>query len=221
MPELSIEKTFEAKNYSIPKKNIELNLGRRIFDLSFSLLLILPFCLVILPVCGILIKISSPGPVFFIQKRTGANNSIFNCYKLRTMKVNELSETQQAIQNDQRITGIGYFLRVMHIDEMPQLFNVIKGEMSIIGPRPHMLHHTKIYSEALSYYHLRHQAKPGLTGLAQIKGHIGEIKSKCELRKRILNDIYYVRKASFKLNLFIILKTIGSLSKKLSYLIIK
>src|SRR5690606_5414262 len=137
--------------------------------------------------------------VFFIQKRTGRHHKEFNCYKLRSMHINQLADIEQATQGDSRITKVGYFLRVFHIDEIPQLFNVLKGEMSIIGPRPHMLYHTKIYSESLDYYHLRLHAKPGLTGLAQVKGYVGEIHDRAELKKRILNDIYYVKNPSLGL----------------------
>lgn len=191
------------------------NFLKRVLDIFVSIIVLIPFTIVILPICAALIKLSSPGPVFFIQKRSGLNRKIFNCYKLRTMRLNDKADTQQAIENDERVTGIGYFLRVIHIDEIPQLFNVLKGDMSTIGPRPHMLYHTKIYSERIPYYDLRLKAKPGLTGLAQIKGYVGEIKNPSELKKRVLNDIYYIKKSSWKLNLFILLMTFKNIIEKL------
>lgn len=188
---------------------------KRLLDIVFSIIVLIPFAILILPITACLIKLSSPGPVFFVQKRTGRHHKEFNCYKLRSMHLNQLANIQQATEQDARITKIGYFLRVFHIDEIPQLYNVLKGEMSIIGPRPHMLHHTKIYSESLDYYQLRLNAKPGLTGLAQVKGYVGEINDIKDLKKRILNDIYYVRNSSISLNTFIIMMTFKKFFEKI------
>ena len=188
--------------------------SKRTFDLIMAIILLLPFFFILLPICALLIKVSSKGPVFFVQKRTGMNKQVFNCYKLRTMHLNPVSDTQQAKQNDERVTKIGYFLRVMHIDEMPQLLNVLKGEMSIIGPRPHMLHHTLVYRDMLDFYDQRLKAKPGLTGLAQIKGYLGAINQPSELKRRVLNDIYYIKHSSWKLNAYILFMTINNIMRK-------
>lgn len=190
-------------------------IAKRVFDISVSIIILVPFSLLILPVCAILIKLSSPGPVFFTQRRTGARHCEFLCYKLRTMKLNREADLNQATENDKRITRIGHFLRITHIDEIPQLFNVLKGDMSIIGPRPHMLHHTKIYSERVTYYHIRLNAKPGLTGLAQVKGYIGEIRHESDLKMRVLSDIYFIKNSSFKLSFYILIMTAGNIIKKL------
>ncbi|MEX0595969.1 MAG: sugar transferase [Candidatus Paceibacterota bacterium] len=191
------------------------NTLKRFFDIVISIVFLIPFTFLVLPICAIFIKLSSPGSVFFVQKRSGMHHKIFHCYKLRTMKLNKQAEYKQATKNDKRITKIGYFLRITHIDELPQLYNVLIGDMSIIGPRPHMLYHTKIYSKHIPYYDLRLKTKPGLTGLAQIKGYVGEITHETDLKKRVLNDIYYVKKSSLKLNLFILFMTLKQFFGKL------
>ncbi len=211
-------KDFELSGSSAAAERIGKGISdgiKRLFDIFFSLLFLLPFTLFILPICALIIKLVSPGPVFFIQERTGKDNKTFRCYKLRTMRLNKEADTRQASKNDHRITPFGYFLRVMHIDEFPQLFNVLKGDMSIIGPRPHMLYHTSIYSEELPYYGRRLKVKPGLTGLAQIKGYVGEINNASDLKKRVLNDIYYVKHASINLDLYIFIMTIKNLIGKI------
>ncbi len=182
---------------------------KRVIDISFSLFFLVFFMSWIFPVIALLIKLTSKGPVLFIQKRTGYKGIEFDCYKFRTMYVNEDAHTKQVSINDIRITLIGRFLRLTHIDEIPQFFNVLKGEMSIVGPRPHMLYHTKAYAQSIPYYNLRHETKPGMTGMAQIKNYIGEISVERELRKRIQWDIYYLKNRSIMLDIRIILTTIG------------
>jgi len=124
------------------------------------------------------------------------------------MYVNDDADTKQASADDKRITPIGKFLRITHIDETPQFFNVLLGDMSIVGPRPHMLYHTRYYAQRIPYYNLRHEAQPGMTGMAQIKGYIGEINMERELRKRIQWDIYYLKNRSILLDIKILFTTL-------------
>ncbi len=182
---------------------------KRAMDATFSLFFLVFFMSWVYPIVALLIKLTSKGPVLFIQKRTGYQGVEFDCYKFRTMYVNDDAHTKQVSINDIRITLIGRFLRITHIDEIPQFLNVLKGDMSIVGPRPHMLYHTKFYSQRIPYYNLRHQTKPGMTGMAQIKNYIGEINGDRELRKRIQWDIYYLKHRSIMLDIRIILTTIG------------
>lgn len=182
---------------------------KRIIDLTVSMTFIILVMSWLFPIIALLIKITSKGPVFFIQKRTGYKGLDFECFKFRTMYINDEAHTKQASSDDKRITLIGKFLRMTHIDETPQFFNVLLGDMSIVGPRPHMLYHTNYYAKKTPYYNLRHEAQPGMTGMAQIKGYIGEISMERELRKRVQWDIYYLRHRGIALDLKIITITIG------------
>lgn len=197
------------------KKNQPYLLAKRIIDIivaSSILLLIMPW---LTPLVAILIKLNSKGSVFFVQKRTGKDNQTFHCIKFRTMKINKEADTQQAITNDLRITRLGKILRLTHIDELPQLLNVLMGTMSIVGPRPHMLYHTEVYSKSYTYYLLRHESKPGMTGMAQIKGYLGEIITPRDLKKRVLWDIYYNKNASIRLDIYIAFTTLQQIINKL------
>ena len=187
---------------------------KRAIDLLISTIFIVGIMSWLTPILAILIKISSKGPVFFIQKRTGLYGTEFNCYKFRTMYINEDADVMQVSINDKRITGIGKFLRITHLDETAQFINVILGDMSIVGPRPHMLYHTKYYADWIPYYNLRLEVKPGMTGMAQIKDYIGEINGERELRKRIQWDIYYLKHRSIALDLGILLNTAGKVVEK-------
>jgi putative colanic acid biosynthesis UDP-glucose lipid carrier transferase len=180
---------------------------KRFVDVTISLSFIVLVMSWLTPILALLIKLSSKGPVFFIQKRTGFMGEEFDCFKFRTMYVNEDAHLRQVSINDKRITRIGKFLRITHLDETAQFFNVLLGDMSIVGPRPHMLYHTNFYSECVPYYNLRLEVKPGMTGMAQIKDYIGEINGERELRKRVQWDIYYVKNRSIGLDLQIILTT--------------
>ncbi len=180
---------------------------KRLVDITMSTVFILLVMSWLTPILALLIKLTSKGPVFFIQKRTGLMGAEFNCYKFRTMYVNDEADTTQVSINDKRITAIGKFLRISHLDETPQFFNVFLGEMSIVGPRPHMIYHTNYYSEVIPYYNLRLEVKPGMTGMAQIKDYIGEINGERELRKRIQWDIYYMKHRSLLLDLQILITT--------------
>jgi len=188
---------------------------KRLMDISFSMVFILLIMSWLLPIVALLIKLTSKGPVFFIQKRTGFKGIAFDCFKFRTMYINDEADTKQASSGDKRITPIGKFLRLTHIDETPQFFNVMLGDMSIIGPRPHMLYHTRYYSQRIPYYNLRHEVQPGMTGMAQIKGYVGEINMERELRKRVQWDIYYMKNQSILLDLKILLSTGGCVLSKM------
>jgi putative colanic acid biosynthesis UDP-glucose lipid carrier transferase len=190
------------------------NTVKRIMDVTISATFILFVMSWLVPVIALLIKLTSKGPVFFIQKRTGYMGVEFNCFKFRTMFVNDEADTKQVSENDKRITRLGKFLRLTHLDETPQFFNVIAGDMSVVGPRPHMLYHTRQYSECIPYYNLRLEVHPGMTGMAQIKDYIGEISEERELRKRIQWDIYYMKNRSIGLDINILLSTLGSVLRK-------
>lgn len=179
------------------------------FDVIFTTVLFLTIFWWLFPVLILLVKLSSPGPVFFKQQRSGKNNRTFWCYKFRTMKVNSLSDELQATRNDDRITAVGRILRKTSLDELPQFINVLKGDMSIVGPRPHMLKHTEEYSRLINNYLVRHFAKAGITGWAQVNGFRGETKNVEEMEKRVEFDIWYIENWSFLLDLKIIWKTVA------------
>lgn len=178
-----------------------------VFDKVFSivaLILLLPLFIVI----AICIKTSSPGPVFFKQPRLGLNGRKFNVYKFRTMKVHQEHGTvTQATKNDPRITPIGGFLRRTSLDELPQFINVLLGDMSVVGPRPHALQHNEMYKDLLEMYMLRHRVKPGITGWAQIHGHRGETDTVDKMAKRVQFDLHYIQHWSLWMDIRIIVWT--------------
>jgi Undecaprenyl-phosphate glucose phosphotransferase len=194
-----------------PLDLVENQIKKRLFDLIFSGLIILLVMSWLYPIMALLIKLSSKGPVLFTQKRTGINKVSFNCYKFRSMRPNPEADKKQATGNDPRITPIGKFLRKSNIDELPQFFNVFKGEMSVVGPRPHMLAHTEKYSELIDDYLVRHYVKPGITGWAQVNGYRGETDELWKMQKRVEFDKEYMRRWSFELDLIIIWRTIFDL----------
>ena len=179
---------------------------KRSFDILFSGLVLLLSPLWLFPL-AIAVKLSSPGPVFFKQLRTGKEGRDFWCYKFRSMKVNKDSDLMQATKNDPRKTKLGNFLRKSNLDELPQFINIFMGDMSVVGPRPHMLRHTEIYSSSIDKYMLRHLVKPGLTGWAQVNGYRGETKEDWQMIKRVEYDIWYMENWSFWLDMKIIYKT--------------
>lgn len=182
---------------------------KRIFDIVFSILVLVLICSWLFPIIAFLIKRNSDGPVFFVQKRYGFHGEVFNCIKFRTMIVNKDSATKTTSVDDSRITKIGNILRKTSIDEMPQFINVLKGEMSVVGPRPHMLAVDNYYKPKIGRYTLRSLANPGITGLAQVNGLRGDHGNvEVEMNKRILADAFYIRNWSFVMDLVIILKTI-------------
>ncbi|NBV13871.1 MAG: undecaprenyl-phosphate glucose phosphotransferase [Sphingobacteriia bacterium] len=184
---------------------------KRTFDIAFSLLVIILVFTWLFPILAILIKLSSKGPVFFKQQRSGKRNEVFTCYKFRSMKVNEDSDTIQAHKSDDRITGIGKFLRKTSMDELPQFFNVLNGDMSVVGPRPHMLKHTEEYSQIIDNFMVRHFVKPGITGWAQVHGFRGETHQDYKMRKRVQYDVWYIENWSFLLDIRIIFMTVRNL----------
>ncbi len=184
-------------------------LFKRIFDIVFSLIVIFAILSWIIPLLYVLIKIESRGNVFYIQKRNGLDYKKFNCYKFRTLNKNQ-ENTKHIKKNDNRVTKIGAFLRKTSIDELPQFFNVLKGNMSVVGPRPHMLAYNKAYAEQVDNVQLmaRHLIIPGITGLAQVRGYRGEIKSDADILGRVKLDLFYINNWSVFLDLKIILQTI-------------
>lgn len=180
---------------------------KRAFDLAVSSLFLLVSPLIFIPV-GIAIKISSPGPVFFRQKRTGYRGREFYCYKFRTMRVNDSADTMQATKDDPRKTRLGDLLRRTSIDELPQFINVFIGDMSVVGPRPHMLKHTEQYSALIDKYMVRHYIKPGITGWAQINGYRGQTEELWQMERRVECDVWYIENWSTLLDIKIIFRTI-------------
>lgn len=194
-----------------PLLNPNNKLIKRIFDIAVSslfLICIFPWMCIII---GILVKLGSKGPVFFTQERTGENGKVFKCYKFRSMRLNVISDSMQATTDDPRTTRFGKFLRKTNLDEFPQFINVLKGNMSIVGPRPHMLKHTQEYSQLINKYMMRHLIKPGITGWAQVNGYRGETKELFKMEERVRHDLWYIENWSFLLDIRIILKTITNM----------
>jgi len=180
---------------------------KRIFDIIFSLLVIIFVFSWLYPILALLIKLESPGPIFFVQVRTGQNNTHFKCYKFRSMRINGDADKKQATRNDHRVTRIGAFLRKTSLDELPQFFNVLIGNMSTVGPRPHMISHTEKYARETHQFEKRQILRPGITGWAQINGLRGEIHNHETILKRIDADVWYLANRSFILDLKIIILT--------------
>lgn len=190
-----------------PLEDHQERLKKRVVDISLSLIVMITILWWLIPIIALLIKLESPGPVFFKQLRSGKNNKPFICYKFRTLKTNVAADKIQVTKNDSRFTTIGKFLRKTNIDELPQFFNVLQSTMSVVGPRPHMLKHTEEFGNISEQYMARHYFKPGITGWAQINGYRGEIKNNDLLLKRIECDIWYMENWSMWLDMRIILLT--------------
>jgi putative colanic acid biosynthesis UDP-glucose lipid carrier transferase len=201
IPVLSIQEV--ALNNEINK------VFKRTFDIIFSLLIIVFVLSWLSIILFILIKLESKGPLYYKHKRTGINYKEFLCYKYRSLNITKESKGTYVKQNDERVTLIGKFIRRTSIDELPQFFNVLKGDMSVVGPRPHMLSYTDDYSKKINKYNFifRHNVKPGITGLAQIKGYRGEIKRDKDIINRIKYDIFYIENWSLLLDIKIIFQT--------------
>lgn len=196
-----------------PLAQPENRLAKRLFDIVFSLLFLCTIFPIIFIIIGLAIKITSPGPTFFKQKRSGEENKEFWCYKFRSMRVNKDSDKVQATLNDPRKTRLGNFMRKTSIDELPQFINVLLGDMSVVGPRPHMLKHTEEYSKLIDKYMVRHLVKPGITGWAQVTGFRGETKELWQMEGRVERDIWYLEHWTFMLDLYIIYKTVKNAVK--------
>ncbi len=186
---------------------------KRIFDVVVSLMVIIFILSWLIPVMMLAIWLESRGPVFFVQKRSGLNNQPFNCFKFRTMKVNADSDRLQAKRDDERFTRLGRILRKTNLDEFPQFFNVLIGNMSIVGPRPHMLKHTEEYSAIISKYMVRQFIKPGITGWAQVNGYRGETRHVREMEARVDHDLYYMENWSITMDLKIMVMTVYNVFK--------
>jgi len=186
---------------------------KRLFDIVFSTLVILFIMSWLTPLIAILIRLESKGPIFFKQKRNGLDYEEFNCYKFRSMFVNENADIDEAVKNDPRITKVGAFIRRTSIDEMPQFFNVFVGTMSVVGPRPHMLNFTEKYAVKVNKFKARHFIKPGITGMAQTHGYRGEIENDTDIINRIKYDIFYMESWSLLLDMKIIYLTVKNAIK--------
>jgi putative colanic acid biosynthesis UDP-glucose lipid carrier transferase len=183
-------------------------LSKRTFDFVFALLVVLFVLIWLIPLIACIIKLESKGPVFFKQPRTGKDGQAFDCFKFRSMRQSADAHTRQASLGDNRITKSGAFLRRTSLDELPQFLNVLRGEMSVVGPRPHMLKHTDDYSKVIDNFMDRHLVRPGITGLAQVSGYRGETKELESMVNRFNADIHYLRNWSFLLDLRIVLRTV-------------
>jgi len=195
---------------SEPMQYATAQIKKRIFDVIMSSVILIFLLSWLLPILAILIKLDSKGPVFFAQKRSGRNNKEFLCIKLRTLKAHNNADgaSTQVRQNDDRTTKVGRFLRKTNLDELPQFINVLLGQMSIVGARPHMLKHTIDFSNQEGAYMVRHLSKPGVTGWAQVNGYRGEIRKPSQLRKRIEHDIWYIENWNLQLDVKIICLTV-------------
>ncbi|MCB9202264.1 MAG: exopolysaccharide biosynthesis polyprenyl glycosylphosphotransferase [Flavobacteriales bacterium] len=206
---LDYYETFPILNYKyFPLDSMHNQVIKRSFDVVISLLVIIGVFSWLFPLIMLVIYIDSGRPIFFLQKRSGYKGEDFYCYKFRTMVINKHSDIKHTVKGDSRITKLGVLLRKTSIDELPQFFNVLKGDMSLVGPRPHMIVQNEYYSDIINRYNLRHYVKPGITGLAQIKGYRGEINSNIDMERRITADVFYIKNWSFSLDLVIMFKTL-------------
>ena len=181
---------------------------KRVFDIVFSFTVIVLILSWLTPLIALVIKVESKGPVFFTQLRNGYNFKSFKCFKFRSMVTNPKADLEQVTRGDTRITVFGQLLRKTSMDEMPQFFNVLKGDMSVVGPRPHMLSHTDMYAKKIDKFMVRHFVKPGITGLAQVSGFRGEVETDKDIIGRVQHDIFYIENWSFFLDLKIIFQTL-------------
>lgn len=192
---------------TIPLEDSVNTILKRGFDIIFSSIVIIFILSWLTPLIAILIKLESKGPVFFKQSRNGFNYKEFDCYKFRSMTPNQSAHLHQATRNDLRVTQVGKFIRKTSIDELPQFFNVLFGDMSVVGPRPHMVSHTDMYAKKIDKFMVRHFVKPGITGLAQISGFRGEVETDKDIIGRVKFDIFYIENWSLLLDIKIILQT--------------
>ncbi|MFQ3182353.1 MAG: putative colanic acid biosynthesis UDP-glucose lipid carrier transferase [Polaribacter sp.] len=186
---------------------------KRVFDIAFSFCVCILILSWLMPILWILVKLESKGPLIFKQKREGLKGKEFICYKFRSMEINDFSDQVHAKKHDTRVTKMGTFLRKTSMDELPQFFNVLLGDMSVVGPRPHLESLSLEYQKDVIDYLKRHILKPGITGLAQISGYRGEIKNKSDIKNRVRLDIFYIENWSFLLDLKIIIKTVLNVFK--------
>lgn len=192
----------------LPLENKFQRIAKRSIDILASTIMIAAVLSWLIPLMALLIKLDSRGPVFFLQKRNKRDGKVFTCIKFRSMIENEEADLQPATVDDERITKFGRFLRNHYLDELPQFFNVLIGDMSLIGPRPHMISDNNKYEELIEYYDYRHKVKPGMTGLSQVLGYVGETRHIRAMRDRVILDIFYVRHWSLRLDLKILWHTL-------------
>jgi putative colanic acid biosynthesis UDP-glucose lipid carrier transferase len=196
-----------------PLDNLYNRVMKRGFDIAFSLAFLILIGSWLFPILALAVKLTSKGPVFFMQKRSGERNKEFLCYKFRTMCVNIEADTKQATKDDPRITSVGKMLRKTNLDELPQFINVLLGDMSVVGPRPHMLKHTEEYSKIVNSFMVRHFVKPGITGAAQANGYRGDTTDPKLMEKRVQYDVWYLENWSFWLDIKIVFLTVWSMLK--------
>ena len=183
---------------------------KRCFDIVFSLVACVAIALFI-PIIALIIKLQSRGPIFFVQDRTGKYGRTFRCLKFRTMRINGECNIRQCTKHDPRVFPFGRFLRRTNLDELPQFFNVLMGDMSIVGPRPHMLYHTDYYSKLIPHYMNRHFVRPGITGWAQVTGFRGETRELWQMEGRVRCDMWYINHWSLWLDLRIMVMTVKTI----------
>jgi len=217
MPSLYAElKKFADKRnrttFQLPLDNLTKRIIKRSADIFLSSLVIVGILSWLIPIMALLIKLDSKGPVFFLQKRNKRGGKIFTCIKFRSMVENEDADLLQATADDERITKLGHFLRNHYLDELPQFFNVFAGDMSFIGPRPHMVSDNSKYEGLIEFYEYRHKVKPGITGLSQAMGYVGETKNLQAMKDRVQLDIFYARHWSLSLDLKILWYTLRKIA---------
>jgi len=202
----------KAVQVATPLERAENALQKRVFDIVFSSAIILFLLSWMVPLLALIIKLDSKGPVFFVQKRHGRNRKLFGCIKLRTMVPNLAQDQLQAREGDRRITTIGRFLRKYNLDELPQFWNVLRGDMSgdmsVVGPRPHMIFQTEYYEQEDPNYGARLAVKPGITGFAQVNGSQGPTPTIWHMKRRVRYDLLYIKNWSIWLDMYLVLKTI-------------
>ena len=204
----SIARSITTPFIHLPLDNKTNRFIKRVADIFFAVVVIVGVLSWFIPLMAIVIKLDSRGPVFFLQRRNKRNGEEFTCIKFRSMIVNPDADILPASKFDKRITRIGRFMREKYIDELPQFFNVLWGDMSVIGPRPHMLSDNLKYEELVDTYDFRHKTKPGITGLAQVMGYVGVTDDVCEMKDRVNMDIFYLRHWSVKMDMVILFRTI-------------
>ena len=191
-----------------PMEDIGNRVKKRVLDIVVSFLVVVLILSWLIPLLGLLIMLESRGPVLFAQSRTGRNDKPFHCLKFRSMRMNKELESKQATKNDSRVTRLGAFMRRTSLDEFPQFINVLKGDMSLVGPRPHMIKHTTDFSKMVNHYMVRQFLKPGITGWAQINSFRGEITNPDQLKMRVASDLWYLENWTIWLDLRIIFLTV-------------
>lgn len=215
-PALSASRRSSPANYYYPRERglATQPAWKRVFDVVFAAAVLLLLLSWLIPLLGLILKLESSGPIFFRQLRTGKHGRPFYCLKFRSMCPNAEADVRQATRGDGRITRVGAFLRKTSLDELPQFVNVLRGEMSVVGPRPHMLRHTEEYSKAVLHFMDRHLIMPGITGLAQVSGYRGEIRELEAMTRRVNADMHYLRHRSLWLDVKIVGLTIVQLFKR-------